>query len=229
MSNEYTNGVIRIPNINDLTPEDEQILLELDLYPPQTQFRPGNIFRLKTVPPELVASRRPIPVFWQVRFVVSLWAYEMMAQSYNGVTGGVDRLVATLDAQRIPPTKYRRPYVYAHGFPHALNPDTAHWFFNVKALEKVVFRDPTQDWPVILDEASAPYCPHYRAPFVFDLAPSRYDLGQKRRNPFSFEDSTVHSMALMGFESHLFSHFDPQGIERVFIDPEHDIIDHDDE
>ncbi len=210
-------NVLHIIDHRDLTESDLEVMAAMDLYKPRTKFKSGDIAVLRSVPDILRLRHTYVPRFWQVRFVMSRWTYELIlgmqsAAHPQGIIDSVD----------IPPNEYCRPVIYAHGFPHGLNPDTATWF-GEPDLRRVKLRDSTEGWDRILDAAAAPYLGHdtenLRSTVIPDLAPDQYSSGSNT-SLFPWEEATVHTAALLGLERPLLSrvHHD------YVIDQEHDIF-----
>lgn len=203
--------------------EDEDLIQALDAYPPKTRFKPGDIASIIDAPEYLLARRRMLPRYWQIRFVVSAWAYELMRLRHNnqGITiYGLDHAAALIEERRgLLPQRYARPIIYAHGFPHGAYPDTACWFAE-RCLRKLPLRGPTENWELILDEAKAPFLGYngelLAAPFTFDIAPDLYSSGENLGSPFIFEETAFHTASLLGMEQRMLSAVDPRFIHEQY-------------
>jgi hypothetical protein len=217
----YNN--LNIIHPNDMSEDDIATISAMDAHPPRTKFKPGDLAYLRSVPQRLAFLKgdRGIPQFWEIRFVVSLWAYELMlavhSAPYLGFAGALERI-------HVPPNEYSRPMIYAHGFPHGMNPDSATWF-NEPDLRRVKIRQDTQDWRTVLDCARAPFhgidTDNLCAPFIWDIAPDCYNSGENIGSPFSYEEATMHTASLLGLESALVVPIRPwvHGIDR-----DHDVF-----
>jgi len=190
--------------LDELRFEDEEILNAMDAYQPKTRFKPGDLARLVDIPMYLQLKRRPLPQYWQIRFIISTWMYEILGIMQSEYVTGLDHAMSLLERRRgLHPNQYTRPVIYAHGFPHGANPDSATWF-SERSLKKVGIRSTTADWEVVLDEAKAPFMgydtDHLQVPYTFDVAPDLYANGENIGNPFSFEEGAFHTASLLGLE-----------------------------
>lgn len=220
---------ITIIDPRSLTLADEEMLVAMMEHAPQTTFKPGDLAYLTEVPPYVRNTRRLVPRLWQVRFIISAWQHELMmlVQTEPGLRG-IDHAITKLDQHGFAPSKYRKPMLYCHAFPHGLYPDSAAWMPE-RVLRKITFRESNQEWPLILDEAKAPFVGYdtnkLLAPYTYDLAPDLYANGENLGRPFSFEEATVHTAALLGMEEVMFRPVDPHYINREHVvDPAHDIF-----
>lgn len=237
-TNQNPDLPITIVDPNSLTIADEEMLLAMVEHPPKTDFRPGDLGYLTEAPPYLRNTKKLIPRMWQVRFIISAWQYELMTLVQSQPTvHGIDHAIALLEQQGFAPSKYRRPVLYCHAFPHGLYPDSAAWMPETvyrdgawrPLLRKVVFREHNQQWQSILDEAKAPFVGYdgsnLMVPYIYDVAPDLYSDGENLGRPFSFEEATVHTAALLGMEEVLFRPVDPYYINNDHVvDPAHDIF-----
>jgi hypothetical protein len=220
---------IQVVDPKSMTLSDAELITAMSEYTPVTAFRPGDLAYLTEAPPRLRVARNALPRMWQIRFVISAWAHEIMrlVHSVDRVMG-IDHVISLLESQDMQPDRYRKPIVYAHGFPHGMYPDTTAWFPE-RVLRKVVLKDSNQPWPAILDEAKAPYLGYNESglmvPYTFDLAPDLYSNGENLGKPFSFEEATTHTACLLGMEEVLFKPVDPYEINNPFaVDPQSDIF-----
>ncbi len=198
---------IRILDPTSVRYQDEELLLAFDEYPPKTKFKPGDLAIIQDVPEYLALRCTDIPNIWQIRFVISTWMFELMRLVHSDDPVGIDHAVCLLEERfGLTPERYFRPVIYAHGFPHGLNPDSATWFPE-RALRRIALRSSNEDWPVILDAARAPLLGYDEsrmiAPYNFDVAPDLYANGESLGRPFHFEEAAVHSAALLGLEEAL--------------------------
>jgi hypothetical protein len=219
---------ITIVDPRSMTIADEEMVIAMQEHPPQSRFKAGDLAYLSEVPAYLRNTRDLLPRVWQVRFVISTWAHEIMRLVHSEeYLMGIDHAHALLERQRLNPASYEKAVIYAHGFPHGMYPDSAAWFPE-RVLRKVVLRDTNQQWVQILDEAKAPFHGYdganLLAPYTFDLAPDLYSKGENLGRPFSFEEATVHTAAELGLEEVLFRPVDPYYIQKKAIDPQHDIF-----
>jgi hypothetical protein len=165
--------------------------------------RSGDICELKEVPIALRRRYNVLPRFWEVRFVISGWAFEAMAAAlrYGGEIG-MDRLFALIMEQRgFHASQYRTPVVYAHGHPHGKNPDSAVWLPE-RALRKTIVREAIQPWQSVIEHAGARYAGYdpdkLPTRFHFSLAPDNYADGSNLGRPFDYEEATAQTMHLLG-------------------------------
>jgi hypothetical protein len=214
---------IHILDQRSMTQADEEILSAMTEYPPATNLKKGDLVYLTETTPYTRISRIGVPRLWQVRLVISAWTFELhrIAQDPYHKPAGIDYAIGVLEAQNFPRSKWRKPIVYAHGYPHGNWPDTASWFPE-RVLRKITFREATQPWERILDEAQAPFrgydASQLVVPYTFDLAPDMYSAGENLGRPFSFEQDTAHTIALLGGEEILFRPLKKE------LDREHDIF-----
>jgi len=217
---------ISIIDADRMTEADEEMIVAMMGYQPNTTLKPGDICYLTDVP-QYLRRRSVLPRMWQVRFVISAWQHELMAlvQSQRNLAG-MDQAMAMLNQQGLPEAKYTKPIVYCHAFPHGLYPDSASWMPE-RILKKIPFREMTQGWTTILDEARAPYIghdpTHLIAPYTYDLAPDLYASGENLGRPFSFEEATVHTAALLGLEEAMWCPVDYQHFD-LLVDPNHNVF-----
>jgi hypothetical protein len=225
---QSTELPITILDKNSLTQNDEEMLVAMSEHPPKTDFRPGDLGYLVEAVPYLKNTSKMIPRIWQVRFIISQWQHELMRLVHSEPVAGIDHAAALLESRGFAPANYRKPILYCHAFPHGLYPDSAAWM-PVRALRRLTFRENNQQWESILDEAKAPYIGYdptnLIAPYIYDLAPSMYADGENLGHPFSFEEATVHTAALLGMEEVMFKPVDAYYISSPYaIDPMHDIF-----
>jgi len=201
---------IHVLDSKGLTSADEEILLAMSEYPPKTNLKKGDLVYLtEPTPYTRVNARLGIPRLWQIRLVISAWTFELhrIAQDPYVRPAGIDYAISVLESQNFPRRKWQTPIIYAHGYPHGRWPDTASWFPE-RVLRRVTFREATQPWETILDEAKAPFrgydASQLIVPYTFDLAPDMYSDGENIGGPFSFEHNTAHTIALLGGEEILF-------------------------
>ena len=237
---------IQIIDPDEVTPEDVELLALFDEVPPHSKFRPGDLAMIKQVTEQLRLTRDSLPPMWQIRFVVSRYAFELMRRCRGGVRAiGLDHAVAQIEATAVQALEHRgvrlptaedikkwssRAVIYAHGFPHGNNPDSAAWFPE-SCLRRLALRGENVDWRNVLDEAHAPFLGYDEggssAPFIFDVAPDLYSSGENLGVPFSFEEATVHTAALLGLENAFMRRVTPDEVHSglVVIDPYHDTYD----
>lgn len=205
-----------------LSEEDMALIETLRFVAPTTTLGAGDICTLISPTRKMLLSRKPVPRMWQVRFVISRWTYGAFKSAVTlrseGPTAWEDCLrmygndVYTMlrNLNPVPSKDYRQPMVYAHGFPHGHYPDTAHWFIGSQ-LQGYALRAGTEIWPSILDEAKAPYLGvEVPTPVCLDFAPDLYGKGEAIGRPFSFEDTMVDTLALLGHEEFMMRPVDPR-------------------
>lgn len=210
-----------------LTMQDEELLQTMAEYSPRTKFKPGDYAWLQEVPYHLKRRHETLPQIWEIRFVVSAWAYElMMTRHHNGAPMGMDRAIHLVSEMRgLKEHQYRSPMIYAHGACHGTHPNTAAWLPE-RVLRKLVFRSPRVTWPEVVEEAGAwfqGYDPDkLAAPFVFSMAPDDYSHGKNIGKPMLHEESTVHAACCAGLEEALMVPLIVKSNKRAAIDPHHD-------
>jgi hypothetical protein len=224
---QATDLPIQIVDPNSLTLSDEELLVAMSEHPPATKFKAGDLAYLHEAPPYLRNTRKLLPRMWQVRFIISQWQHELMTLVQTQAVHGIDHAITLLDQQGFPEAKFRKPVLYCHAFPHGMYPDSAAWLPE-RVLRRVTFRESNQAWMTILDEAKAPFVGYdttgMLAPYTYDLAPDLYSKGENLGRPFSFEEATVHTAALLGMEEVLCRPVDPYYINNYRVDPAHDIF-----
>lgn len=180
------------------TPDEFEFLDNMREYPPKTKFKPGDIGAVRAE--LLIGIIDSFPRIWQIRFVVSKYQYHMheILHRYPGI--GFDHAHEFLPMDD---RLFCDPMLYAHAFPHGLYPNTCQWFEGFE-LKRMPLRAPTENWEPILDEFETPFLGYdtsgLGASFHLDLAPDRYDIAQRRKNPLSFEEETFNSMCNFGLE-----------------------------
>jgi len=220
---------ITIVDQSSMTMADEEMIVAFGEHMPESKFHPGDLGYLTEATSYLKQRGKTLPRLWQVRFIISMWQHELMAlaHTHNGLMG-IDHAHSLLQSRGMVEMNYRKPMLYCHAFPHGMYPDTAAWIPE-RALRKISFREQNQQWQRILDEAKAPFVgydtSHLMAPYIYDLAPDRYSSGENLGRPFSFEEATVHTAALLGLEEVMFRPVDAYYINsNRIIDPQHDIF-----
>lgn len=199
---------LRVQPLSELLgPREEDYLLLMREYPPDTKLKHGDLAYLTHVPPSIRESdwfaEFGVPRYWKVQFVVSMYQYEMHSamQSYHY---DADQAVMYLErVNLLHPKEYRTPMVYAHGFPHGDNPNTAMWFPE-RILRRLVLRTEDVDWEPTLDEFRTHFTGYdsheCMGGFVLDLAPDLYAKGELLGKPLSHEEATFDTAASMGLE-----------------------------
>jgi hypothetical protein len=216
LPNGFTTDLpINIIDPRAMTEADANMIAAMAEHPPHTKFKAGDLCYITEATPYQRHSSRLIPRMWQIRFIISAWQHELMrlVHSHNlGTIQGIDHAVALLEQQGFYATKYTRPIMYCHAFPHGIYPDSAAWIHE-RNLKLIPFRELNQPWTNILDEARAPFMGYDSkglvAPYTYDLAPDLYKNGENLDRPFSFEEATVHTAALLGLEEIMFRPVDP--------------------
>lgn len=215
---------------------DDALLLDLMFdHRPRTNLEPGNIVQLKAVPPSLRGGLHRhgfaghVPAFWKVRYVLSLWAWSLLRLANTKAFTNIDALISEVEHE-LPSNSYRRPIVYAHGYPHGAWPDTA-TFFAEKHLRRTCINDGDLDtlveWPVVLDEAKADFRGYdtdsYNTAFHLDLAPDFYRDGENLGRPFDHEAAAFDTACILGLEEKMMLPTPVHLIgNRRWLDPEHD-------
>lgn len=216
---------------NSITPQDEELLQALAEYAPATKFRRGDLAILEgEIPNRLRMDFELIPRVWEVRFVISKWAFEAMLalQTRPDITG-TDHLHALLERSKgLDKYQYEAPVIYAHGFPHGVYPNSVA-FLRDYNLKRLTMRDPTQPWRTVVEASGAPFHGYDASsiprPFSFELAPDQYRSGDNIKHPFGWEEPNVEALCAAGFEDVL---FDPVVLNRKrkvkAIDRDHDLF-----
>lgn len=218
-----TASAIQIIDPTCITDEDLEIIAAMDAYKPRTKFKPGDLATLRGIPEMVLIKhgKTGIPQFWQVRFAVSLWTFELMLVLQGTPGLGMDAAISRI---QVPPAEYDRAMIYAHAFPHGENPDTAEWFKEPE-LRRVKLRSSTEEWPVLLDYAKVKYAgpdtDNLCVPWLFDIAPDYYKHGDNIGQPFPCEEATYQTAALLGLESAMSVPLRPG----IALDRDHDIFD----
>jgi len=230
---------VEILDWDSMTLEDEELLDALNEYQPNTNLKAGDLAYLQRCPPSLKdrlkLQGRLVPLVWKVRFVVSAWAFNLhnVAHSYPNKIVGIDHAVSLLEQEgSLRESQFDHPVIYAHAMPHGLWPDTAHWFPGA-SLRKVVVRDTNPEWPVVLDEAKAPFVGYdtdrILRPFVWKMAPDLYASGENLGQPLPSEEAAIHTACLLGMETMLLGDLS-RGVDPYYVgnphvvDPHHDLF-----
>lgn len=220
------------PLADELGPREEDFLFLMAEYPPDTKLKHGDIVFLTHVPPRIREddwfNEFGVPRYWKVQFVVSMYQYELHVAMQTFMFDS-DQAVTYLERTGcLHPREYRKPMVYAHGFPHGDNPNTAQWFPE-RILRRLVLRTADVDWEPTLDEFKTPfegYASHEcRGGFVLDLAPDLYGEDcELIGGPLSHEESTFDTAAKMGLEESMMVKRTARDYEKVYrySDPDHD-------
>lgn len=209
-----TDLPLNIIDPSSINEADLTMISAMAEYPPVTKFRKGQICHLNEATHFLKQTNKLIPRLWQIRFIISAWQYEIMRLVHGSRSAiqGIDHAIALLEAAGFYEVNYGRPIMYCHAFPHGLYPDSAAWIHE-RYLTRIPFQEQNQDWEVILDEARAPFvgfdAQGLRAPYTYDLAPDLYQNGEAIGRPFSFEEATVQTAAMLGLEEVMFRPVDP--------------------
>lgn len=192
------------------TPDDEELLALLAEYPPKTKFRRGDIGMLiGDIPTRMREKLDSIPRFWEVKFVISKWAREVMLTLHSRIDiVGPDHLRDIITSHGgLPEWRYERPVFYCVGYPHGKNSNTA-CFIDEANLKRVNYRNPIQEWPDTIQEAGAEFYGYdvekMVKPYSFAYAPDDYSHGVSLKHPFRHEEATVQTMCVAGLEEHLF-------------------------
>ena len=240
---DFQETIIRAPDSPDyelpvvlidprsVSPQDEEMLQLLAEHPPQSKFKRGDLALLHgDIPHKMRLKMDRIPRAWEVRFVVSRWAMELMLTLHSQIqVGGTDHLRAIIESHGgLAPGKYSEPVLYCHGYPHGMYPNTTAYLreWNVKRL---TVRDPVQPWRTIVEEAGASFYGYDSSqlvrPYNFELAPDDYSRGASLKHPFMHEEPNVEMLCLSGLEEYL---FDPIIIGRKrklrALEEDHDIF-----
>lgn len=215
------NSLAQVLLLREPTWQEVEILeYLLDLYPPRTKLKPGDIVARRTL---------GFPDLMQVRFVVSYWQHEVYTAMHEHAGEGLDWLADFVHArierqyvryhglgdlryltgrehrqheQRLL-SSYRNAFVYVHGAPHGFNPDSAEWV-DEPDLIKIPLRGDTVVWPQILDAFNVPFLGYdtreYPGPAVLDMAPDLYGQGVVVDQPLPHEEQLFQSMCAVGLE-----------------------------
>lgn len=229
-SPDYELPVVLIDH-RSVTPQDEEMLQLLAEHPPHSRFKRGDIALLHgDIPHKMRLRMEKIPRAWEVRFVVSRWAMELMLTLHSQIqVGGADHLRAIIESHGgLSAPKYSEPILYCHGYPHGMYPNTTAYLreWNVKRL---TVRDPVQPWRHIVEEAGAQFYGYDSSqlvrPYNFELAPDDYSKGASLKHPFQHEEPNVEMLCLSGLEEYLFDPIIIGQKRRVkTLDEDHDIF-----
>lgn len=221
---------IRILDELSVQPEDGELVHAMAEHPPDSKFREGDLVYLQRCPGSLRLKRELVPRFWKIRWVISTFTYEvnaLMHSQQHGEVMGIDHAIALLDAQGgLNETRYRQPFIYAHGFPHGHYPDSAMWFAE-SCFRRLTLREKNEAWELLLDEAHAPFRGWdrrtYARPVILDVAPDRYRDGEALGAPLPSEEATYQTACLLGMEEMMVRPVDSFAIgDPRSVDPEHD-------
>lgn len=221
-----------IESLLHLPTTNEEQLIHLvslmEMYPPRTRLKPGTLAELiahddfaKQAIQTEIKHRGGCPRVWQVRFVISRWAYDCLSAYASTIEDIANEELDPENIHFIEENFYDHlyhwveestgrvaefPMIYAHGMPHGMYPNSAHWFREA-SLRRTVIQAPTEDWPVILDAAGAPYrgFEHeqlWAGNLMLDMAPDLYVAGRDE-DIFDFEEDAVHTAAGLGLEEKL--------------------------
>lgn len=222
-----------------LTSEDEEIMQALARHVPNTKIRAGDFVLLRTVPEWLSKNRRVVPRCWKVRFVISQYAWNLIrvVDLYGGKLG-IDRAIALMEGNRNTSLReYRKPMIYAHGYPHGKYPNSAAWLPEDR-LQRTIHAEDPMEWVEIVESAHAPYAgfdtEKFNTRFILDFEPDHYADGRNIGRPFDPEEPLVNTLYFGGLEEMMEIPFifDGQPVSRQprGIDQDHDIfVDEDDE
>lgn len=219
---------ISIVDRNALTPNDEELIQAMAQHRPKTKFASGDFGYLRDIPFHLKRRQSAVPQIWKVRFVITAWAYELMALAMqHGGNLGMDRAIALLERSGYDETQNRKPMIYAHGAPHGVHPNTAAWIPE-RSLRRLMYRDQNIAWRSIIEEAGAQYYGYdpekIPTSYAFSLAPDDYSHGANIGRPFTHEEDVTHRMCLGGLEEHLFVPIRIGGKRPVELPQDHDVF-----
>jgi hypothetical protein len=185
-----------------LTSNDEELMQALTQYRPRTKIKAGDFVMLDEIPAWL--KNRPIlPRCWKVRFVITAYAYHLMQLvEHHGGQLGLDQAISFLEAQPYPaPRDYRKPMVYATGYPHGEYPDSAAWLPE-PSLRRTIYKETQMAWFDIVNEAGAEYrgfdSEQFKSRFALDFAPDNYKDGNNLGRPFVAEEPLVNTLHFLG-------------------------------
>lgn len=226
------NGLRIQPLHEYLGPREEDYLFLMNEHPPDTKLKHGDLVFLTHVPSRIRDNdwfdEYGVPRYWKVQFVVSMYQFEMHTtmQSFHFDS---DQAVTYLERTgTMHPRDYRKPMVYAHGFPHGDNPNTACWFPE-RILRRLVLRTEDVDWEPTLDEFKTSFEGYQSheclGGFVLDLAPDLYgESCELIGGPLSHEEATFDTAAHMGLEASMMTKRRAREYEQMYRngDPDHD-------
>lgn len=239
MFHNVEKGELLILDPGAITEHDLELISALGFHPPNTEYSPGDLLRLRVdALPAYMRARFPnpheIPPVWKVRFVISKWAWNLMSileSEGSSFISGTDHAIARVEQSKLSPHNYTDAILYIHAYPHGLNPDSTLWLEErnkrgVRTTERFFVREENPQWPQILDEARAHFVGFdpstARTPISWNLSPDLYQDGENIGKPFVHEYSTVDLMCSNGLERLLFDKRINK--ERVQIDPEHPLL-----
>lgn len=199
---------ISIVDPTGFTENDMELVQAMAMYSPRSTFKAGDLAYITDIPMHIKHRHRIIPRIWKVRFVISAWAYELCAIAMqHGGNLGMDRAISLLEDQKLSREQYRKPVIFAHGYPHGKYPRTAAWLPE-RTIKKFIYREPNAPWQTIVEEAGAKYIGYdpsrVETSFMFSLAPEDYGSGSNIGRPFQHEEAVTHAMCSSGLEETLF-------------------------
>lgn len=222
-----------------LTMQDEEIMAAMAFYLPRSKFKAGDVVMLDYIPGHLRDPKYPgfkplVPRLWKIRFVIAAWAFDLMRMAEQvGGRLSLEQARITLEnaAGYHQEYDYKKPMIYAHGYPHGEYPDTAAWLPE-RCLRQMKLREVNEIWPAIVEEARAPYLGYdpekHPTLYTLDLAPDDYRSGHNLERPFAAEEPLVNALHFAGFEEEMAFPLavDPNEARRIDrpVDPEHDLF-----
>lgn len=206
---------------------DELLLHEMARYKPDTRLREGDFVLLMARPPWMTAP--VVPRTWKVRFVVTLWAWQLMkAATECGGAISLDEAVWLLEtASKQTSQRANKAMIFATSYPIGKYPKTVQWLPE-QLTRRTTFREPTQNWNEIINELGADYRGYEvddDRNFVLDLEPNDYNLGKSLDRPLRAEEAMTHDLYLAGLEDWIEFPYEANEPDRLApLDPEHDIF-----
>lgn len=199
---------LAIVDPHGITENDQEMINGCAMYAPKTRLKRGDLVMLKEVPFQLRRRGARLPRVWKIRYVATAWAYELISQNWqHGGNLGFDRACAQIDRSGFTPADYRKPVIYAHGYPHGFWPGSATWLPE-RVLMKAPFREDNATWRDIVNSAGADFYGYdaekIPSSFAFAFAPDDYSNGQNIGKPFDHEENVTHAMCLSGLEETMF-------------------------
>lgn len=195
---------IAIIDPHGFTENDASLVQAMASYAPQCRFQAGDLVMLTEVPGHLLRRGAVLPRIWKIRFIVTRYAYELMQIAWqHGGNIGMDRGISLLERHRVDSSEYRKPVIFAHGYPHGMWPGTATWL-PVRVLMRAPFREDNVQWRQIVESAGADFLGYdperAQASIGFPVAPDDYSMGQNIGKPFDHEENVTHAACLSGLE-----------------------------
>lgn len=209
---------------------DETLLDIMSMYKPRTRFREGDIVMLLEVPRYLALRREVIPRLWKIRFIITAWAWDLLGHvvTHRGALSP-DQAVTMLEAKKdLEDTEWRRPLIFAHGYPHGEYNNSAAWLPE-SYLKRTIKNEARQAWRPIVEELQAEYRGYDTTSlptrFYLDLEPNDYKSSRSLHRPLVAEEPVVQALHTSGLGPWLeIPYISNERDKLKAIDPDHDVF-----